>query len=161
MPPEVSPAGDIPDNQAYVVFTSPDRGYSVKVPEGWARTANGGATVFTDKLNSIRIEPVSEPNAPTIASVTSLVLPKLAHGEKRFVPGKVSVVRRTAGSAVLVTYQADGPPAAVTAKVPHLAVERYEFWRNGRAVVLTLAGVKGADNVDPWKIVTNSFGWKP
>ncbi|MDQ6698313.1 MAG: hypothetical protein M3Z46_12735 [Actinomycetota bacterium] len=159
--PEVSPAGDIPDNQAYVVYAPSGQGYSVKVPEGWARTVKGGVTVFTDKLNSIRVEPASHPNAPTVASVTSLELPKLAHSENRYVPGRVSAVRRTAGSAVLVTYEADGPPDAVTAKVPHLAVERYEFWRNGRSVVLTLAGVKGADNVDPWKLVTNSFGWKP
>src|SRR4051812_32239611 len=54
--PEVSPPGDIPDNQAYVRYSPPGAGFSVKVPEGWSRTQNGGAVVFTDKLNSIRIE---------------------------------------------------------------------------------------------------------
>src|SRR4051794_21026165 len=51
---EVSPAGDIPDNQAFVAYRPPGAGYSVKVPEGWARSASGRAVAFTDKLNTIR-----------------------------------------------------------------------------------------------------------
>ncbi|MDT4904221.1 MAG: hypothetical protein QOH52_2237, partial [Pseudonocardiales bacterium] len=39
------------------------------------------------------------------------------------------------------------------------AVERYEFWKNGNEVVLTLAAPVGADNVDPWRKVTDSFAW--
>jgi hypothetical protein len=158
---EVSPAGDIPDNQAYVAYAPAGKGYSVKVPEGWARATTGGATVFTDKLNSIRIEPTTRAQAPTPATVTGVDLPKLAKTSPHFTPGKASTIRRTAGTAVLVTYKTDGPPDAVTGKVRQLAVERYEFWRNGRSVVLTLSGAVGADNVDPWKIVTNSFHWQP
>src|SRR4051794_1031613 len=47
--PEKSPAGDIPDNQAYVPYSPPRAGYSVKVPEGWSRSSASGATTFTDK----------------------------------------------------------------------------------------------------------------
>jgi len=158
---EVSPAGDIPDNQAYVTYAPPGQGYSVKVPEGWARSARGGATVFTDKLNSIRMERVNTPTAPTVGTVTTGEVPNLVKSEKHFRAGKVRAVRRSAGSAVLVTYEADGAPDAVTTKVRRMAVERYEFWRNGQSVILTLSGAKGADNVDPWKIVTSSFRWKP
>ena len=43
--PEVNPAGDIPDNQAYVAYAPPGAGYSVKVPEGWARTTAGRCDV--------------------------------------------------------------------------------------------------------------------
>src|SRR3977135_1668928 len=53
---EVSPSGDIPDNQAYVAFTPPGGGFSVRVPEGWSQRTTGGAVAFTDKLNTIRIE---------------------------------------------------------------------------------------------------------
>ena len=53
---EVSPAGDIPDNQVYVRYAVPGAGYSVRVPEGWSRISRGGAVVFTDKLNAIRLE---------------------------------------------------------------------------------------------------------
>jgi len=39
-------------------------------------------------------------------------------------------------------------------------VERYAFWRAGTTVILTLSGPQGADNVDPWRMVTDSFGWR-
>ena len=39
------------------------------------------------------------------------------------------------------------------------AVERYSFWHNGIEAVLTLSGPKGADNVDPWRIVSDSLKW--
>src|SRR5690242_4276543 len=60
---EVNPAGDIPDNQVYVRYAPPAGGYSVKVPEGWGRTATGGAVTFTDKLNSVRMESVAASGA--------------------------------------------------------------------------------------------------
>ncbi|MDX6732198.1 MAG: hypothetical protein QOC54_2146 [Baekduia sp.] len=135
--PEVSPSGDIPDNQAYVRYDPPGLGFSVKVPEGWSRTAAGGATTFTDKLNSIRMEQG----------------PAAQHA------GQASTVQRTAGSAQRLTYTAQSAPNAVTGKTQTDAVERYVFTRSGKTAVLTLTGPKGADNVDPWKIVTDSFRW--
>jgi len=147
-------AGDIPDNQVFVAYMSPAGGFSVKVPEGWARTEAGGAVIFTDKFNSIRVETVAAAKAPTAQSVERDELPALGVAS-----GKVSTVARSAGEVLLVTYHADGPSDPVTAKVPRLAVERYEFWRDGRTVLLTLSGAVGADNVDPWRTVSDSFRW--
>ena len=64
---EVSPPGDIPDNQVFVAYSPPHAGYSVKVPEGWSRSAAGGAVTFTDKLNSIRLEGGTAGQAPSAA----------------------------------------------------------------------------------------------
>ena len=147
-------AGDIPDNQVFVTYAPPAGGFSVKVPEGWSRTEAPGVVTFTDKFNSVRVETVAAPTAPTVESVGRDVLPAIGAPS-----GKVSKVLRSAGEVILVTYQADGAPDPVTAKVPRLAVERYEFWRDGRTVVLTLSGAVGSDNVDPWKIVSDSFRW--
>jgi hypothetical protein len=58
-----------------------------------------------------------------------------------------------------MTYQAKATPNAVTGKAGTDAVERYVFFHNGKRIVLTLSGPKGADNVDPWKIVTDSVRW--
>jgi hypothetical protein len=157
--PEVNESGDIPDNQAYVAYRPPSGGYSVKVPEGWARSESNGAVIFTDKLNSIRMETVDAATAPTVASVTQNDIPPLKAAAKNFEAGTVKDVTRKAGPAVLATYKADSQPNAVTGKVVHDAVERYTFWRAGKAVVLTLSGPQGADNVDPWRIVTDSFTW--
>lgn len=144
--PEASPAGDIPDNQAFVPYALPGGGFTVKVPEGWSRTGAGGAVTFTDKLNAIRLETVKAAAAPT------------ARGERaRAGAGAhVTKVTRKAGTAIRATYLADAKPNAVTGKAGKNAVERYVFFHRGQDVVLTLSGPKGADNVDPWKIVTDS-----
>lgn len=157
--PEVNPAGDIPDNQAYVPYAVPGAGLSVKVPEGWSRTSNGATTTFTDKLNGIAIATTRSKATPTVASVRQSELPQLAKATPGYKPGTVTVVRRHAGPAVRITYLADGHADPVTGKTRTDAVERYLFDHKGRELVLTLSGPKGADNVDPWKLVTDSVRW--
>jgi hypothetical protein len=155
---EVSPSGDIPDNQAFVAYAPPGSGYSVKVPEGWSRAQSGKAVVFTDKLNSIRMEPGS--GAPTLASVRKGDVPALKSSVKGFKLKSVQNVMRRSGPAIRIVYLAAGKPNALTGKARPEAVERYIFPHSGKALVLTLAGPKGADNVDPWRIVTDSVRWK-
>ncbi len=157
--PEVSPAGDIPDNQAFVKYASRDGAYALQVPEGWARTGAGSVTTFTSHFNSIRIEAMKTPAAPTVATARSADVPALQRTASGFSLGDVTSVTRTAGQAVLVTYRAESAADAVTGKRVVLDVERYEFWRSGTSVTLTLSAPKGSDNVDPWKRVTNSFSW--
>jgi hypothetical protein len=157
--PEVSPAGDIPDNQAYVAYAPPSAGFTVKVPEGWSRSTTGGAVTFTDKLNAIRIEAVKAPTALTVGEATRAELPKLARTVKGFTRAKVTAVARKAGKAVRITYLADAGTNSVTGKSGTNAVERYVFFHGGKDVILTLSGPKGADNVDPWRIVTDSVTW--
>jgi hypothetical protein len=157
----VSPSGDIPDTQVYVPYTDASGSFSLKVPEGWARSEAGGVVSFTDKLNTIRIETTPAPSAPSVDSATRTELAAIQAAAANFENPRVASVGRKAGPAVLITYRADAPPDPVTAKVVHDDVERYEFWRNGTEVILTLSGPTGADNVDPWRIVTDSFGWRP
>lgn len=156
--PEVVAPGDIPDNQVFVPFTG--SGYVVKVPEGWARSESGPEVVFSDRYNTIRIETASAPSAPTVSSVTATVPPQLRTANPGFVLGRVAQVNRSAGPAVLVTYEASSAKDPVTGKSVALDVERYEFWKNGNTVMITLSASKGSDNVDPWKTVTNSFAWQ-
>jgi hypothetical protein len=158
--PEVNAAGDIPDNQVFVPFSPPGGGFAVSVPEGWARSSDGPATVFTDKFNSVRVESALRSAAADVAGTRSTDVPQLQGTVPGFVLGDVRTVSRAAGSAVLITYQADSAPNPVTGKSVREAVERYAFWRAGRQVVLTLAGPTGADDVDPWRIVTNSLRWQ-
>lgn len=157
--PEVNLAGDIPDNQAYVAYRPPGGIYSLKVPEGWSQTTTGGAVTFTDKLNSIRMEQAPAPAALTASAAKSTELPRLARAVRGFRPGAVTVVRRPAGSAVRITYLATSRPDPVTGRTTTDAVERYVLFHQGHRVVLTLSGPKGADNVDPWKLVSSSVRW--
>jgi hypothetical protein len=132
---EVSPAGDIPDDQAFVRYAVPSAGFTVKVPEGWSRTASGGAVTFTDKLNSITLSSQAPPSVRA---------------------AKTSSVSRRAGKAKLEVYELPGKPNPVTGKKITDSVERYTFHHGGRLAVLTLSAPRGADNVDPWRIVTDS-----
>jgi hypothetical protein len=157
--PEQSPPGDIPDNQAFVRFTPSGASFAVKVPEGWARSTSGGSVTFTDKLNSISIAEASARAAPTVRDARQTEVPKLEKSVKGFQAGTVTSVARPAGRAIRITYLAEAPANAVTGKTGTDAVERYVFFHNGKDLVLTLSGPKGADNVDPWKIVTDSVRW--
>jgi len=67
-PEQVTP-GDIPDNQVFVPYAPPGAVFEVSVPQGWARTADAAATVFTDKFNAVRIDARPRPVAPDVASV--------------------------------------------------------------------------------------------
>lgn len=156
---EVNPPGDIPDNQAYVAFNPPGGGYSVKIPEGWARTSTGTTTSFGDKLNHIQMSTATATTQPTTASVTTTDVPSLKTTVPKFAMGKVSLVVRRGGRAILLTYQGDSASDPVTGKVVRDAFERYTFYRAGKRVDLTLSGPTNADNVDPWRIVSDSLRW--
>ena len=156
---ESNPSGDIPDNQAYVAFSPAGGGYSVKIPEGWSRTSTGTATSFSDKLNRIQVSAAAAPTQPTVASVNSTDVPSVKASVPTFAMGKVSVVVRGGGKAILLTYQGDSAPDQVTGKVVRDAFERYTFYRAGTRVDLTLSGPTNADNVDPWRIVSDSLRW--
>jgi hypothetical protein len=158
--PEVNAAGDIPDNQMYVPFAPPGAGLAVSVPQGWARSADGPATVFTDKFNSVRIEVQPRPAAPDVASVRAVEVPQLQESTPGFSLTDVTQVQRKGGPAVLVRYQATSAPNPVTGRSVPEAVERYVFWNGGREAALTLAGPQGADNVDPWRTVSGSLRWQ-
>ncbi len=156
---DVSTIGDIPDNQVFVPFPAADGSFSVSVPQGWARSADGTATVFTDKFNRVRIEGGSRPSAPDVGTVRDQDVPALQSSVPGFALVDVQQVQRRAGGAVLVTYRGSSAPNPVTGRSVTEAVERYSFWSGGQQVVLTLAGPQGADNVDPWRTITDSFRW--
>jgi hypothetical protein len=153
--PEVVAPGDIPDNQLFVPYRPTSGKYTINVPEGWARTENNGAVTFTDKYNTITVNtgPATEP--PTIDSVRTAALADVTQ-DPTYKAGKVTVFKTPSGTAIKATYAIGSAPNSVTGKKALLAVERYVYFGNGTQVVVTLSGAKGADNVDPWKTVTDS-----
>jgi hypothetical protein len=156
---EVNPPGDIPDDQVFVSYRPPGAAFTVRVPEGWARSSSGGSVTFTDKLNSITIASAQTATKTTVASVRASELPTVQQQGRNYRAGDVQVIRRRSGPAVLATYLQDSEPDPVANKVVRDAVERYSFWSNGTEAVLTLSGPKGADNVDPWRTVSDSLSW--
>ena len=155
--PESLPPGDIPDTTVYVAYAVPGAGYTVSTPEGWSRTSAGGAVLFTDKLNAVRISAAPAHGPVTVASVRRNLLPRLAASVKGYKLESVGSVRRKAGLAVRTVYLGYSARDPVTNKFGVLAFERYDFLHRGRVVTLLLSSPVGSDNVDPWRTVTNSW----
>ena len=151
--------GDIPDTQAFVAFRSDAGHFTLQVPEGWAQQAGTAGVTFTSTVNAISVVWKTAPAAPTAASAGAADVPQLQGTERAFQLGGVKAVTLPAGGAVEITYQANGAPNPVTGKQYRMDVQRFELYRGGTQVVLTLSSPVGADNVDPWAKVSRSFAW--
>jgi hypothetical protein len=156
VPAESNPPGDIPDNTVFVAYHSAKAGWTVTVPEGWGRTTTGTTVTFTDKLNTVQVD--ARPGSPvTLASARKTDVPALKSSTRAFKLMSVTGATLPAGPAVLISYQANSDPNAVTGKQYRLDVLRYELFHAGTRTTLTLLSPVGADNVDPWRIVTQSL----
>ncbi len=154
--PEKNPPGDIPDSQVFVTFKSP-AGFSVKVPEGWARTERKNGARFADKFNTVDIDISAAAALPTVASVKSGQAVELAKIGRAVKIRAIKNVKLPAGAAVLIVYDSNSEPNQVTNKQLRLESNRYLVFRNGKLATLDLSAPLGADNVDQWKLIARSF----
>jgi hypothetical protein len=157
--PEVSPPGDIPDNQVFITFTSP-AGFAIKVPEGWARVDGAKETVFSDKYNRISLTTASAPQAIDMAYAKSMLAPEIEKSGRAVRITEIAEVKLRSGRTVKIAYDANSEPNEVTNKQVRQENERFYFAKNGRLVMLSLTAPKGADNVDQWRLISSSFRWK-
>lgn len=157
--PENNPPGDIPDSQVFVPFKPVNSAFEVQVPEGWAQSGADSNVAFTDKLNTVSINTINSSTQPTVERANAVEVPQLARSEPAFQLVETAQVSLPGGPAVLIKYQKNSPPNQVTGKKYRMDVMRYEFYRNGVQVNLTLESPVGADNVDPWKAISESFKW--
>ena len=114
-----------------VFLTYRGPGYVVKYPEGWTKSGSGRNLSFIDKDNSIHL----------VLSASSPPVP--LHG------GRAKVTLHTLGKA-----------NSVTGKRPRLIIDRYVYGKGGKVAVLDLATPKGVDNVDAYRLISQSFRWQ-
>jgi hypothetical protein len=157
--PEQSPPGDIPDEQLFVPYESPS-GFTIEIPEGWAKTENTNSVVFADKYNIINITVSDAATAPTANVAEKELLPVLLESNRAVEVSKVSDVSLPGGSAVRIDYAENSDPNPVTNKQIRLEDNRYVFFKDGKLVTVTFAAPFGADNVDAWKQMAESFKWQ-
>jgi hypothetical protein len=156
---EHNPPGDIPDNQVFVTYASPD-GFEIKVPEGWARKTGPHMVRFADKYDVITVDEATAADAPTVASLKASEIPHLTQNGRAVVVKTVTATERQAGKAIRIVYLSNSDPNPVTGRQTRLEHERYFYFRDGRQVTLDLAAPVGADNVDQWQLISNSLRWK-
>jgi hypothetical protein len=161
VPPEKNPPGDIPDSQAFVTFTSKSGGYSLKAPEGWARSENGANVKFVEKVDGEQVEVTKSATTPTIASIKSIQVAALQQkGHAIKIKQVVSKSMGHGNTAIVVTYDSNSETNPVTGKKIRQENATYYYYRQGKLAALTLWAPAGADNVDQWKLISESFRWQ-
>src|SRR5262249_36623829 len=144
-------AGDIPDNQVFLVFRNRPAGYAMKYPEGWAQQGAGPQAPFRDKNNIVRIVVASAP-PPTTASVQK----EVGSARMESAPQRLTI---SGHPAYKVVYSTQSAPNAVTGKRVKLVVDRYYLWNGGHRAVVDLGTPEGVDNVDAYRLMIESFRW--
>jgi hypothetical protein len=148
-------AGDIPDNQVFLVFRNARAGYSIRYPEGWAQQGAGATVVFRDKNNIVRID-VGVGPTPTIAVINR----ELRRLKAVRVVSAPQAVQLPAGRAFKVVYSTESAPNTVTGKRVTLVVDRYYLAQGRRRAVVDLGTPQGVDNVDAYRLMVESFRWR-
>ncbi len=157
--PEVHPPGDIPDTQAFVPYASAS-GYSIDVPEGWARSGNGASVTFVSKLDGVRVDVAPAPSSPTAASAGTTEAKQIQAQGRAVSITNTRDVTLPSGRAVLITYESNSDPNPVTQRQVRLENEAYVMFKNGKRAVVTVWAPKGADNADQWNRMSKSFRWQ-
>jgi hypothetical protein len=148
-------AGDIPDNQVFLLFRNGRVGYSMKYPEGWAQQSAGTTVVFRDKNNIVRVD-VASGGVPTAAAIGK----ELAGLKGARVVSSPQPIQLIGGRGYKVVYSTESAPNAVTGKRVTLVVDRYYLARGSRRAVIDLGTPKGVDNVDAYRLMIESFRWR-
>jgi photosystem II reaction center protein PsbP len=147
--------GDIPDNQVFLAYSNPNSGYSLKYPEGWAQSGGGRKVVFRDKSNIVRVVVVhgARPTAAGIrGQLSRLAGLHLVSGPE---PVTIGAVR-----GFKVVYSTQSAPNPVTGKRVTLVVDRFYIPGAAKEAVVDLGTPEGVDNVDAFRLMSESFRWK-
>ena len=155
--PETVTPGDIPDTIAYIPYTNNAGGYTFSHPEGWAQTVQGTSASFTDKYNGASAGVRTAATAPNSTNALVTDVPALRASEPAFALTSVTDVTLPAGPGVLIVYRRNSPPDQVTGSSVRQEVNRYEIFGTNRVVTLDLFGAVGADNVDPYRRMSQSL----
>ena len=147
-------AGDIPDNQVFLAFHDASAGFSIKYPEGWAQRGSRSSVTFRDKNNVIRA--VVSSGASWARSSVEADLRALKGARVETGPQPITLAGRPAFKVVYRTVSAPNP---VTGKRVTLTVDRYYLSKPGRHAVLDLGSPVGVDNVDAYRLISQSFRW--
>jgi hypothetical protein len=159
--PEKNPPGAIPDTQVFVTYKSAAGMYSLKAPEGWARTEKGTDVTFADKFDGEQVVVSKCNTAPTVESVKNNQAPAV---EKAGRAVKVTEMRSkkmpNGDTACIIVYTSNSDPDPVTNKQVRLDNIVYYYYMPGMLAALRLWAPAGADNADQWKLISESFSWQ-
>ena len=151
-------AGDIPDNQVFLVLRNKPAGYSIKYPEGWTQIGSGKEVTFKDKNNLVHV--VVVPGAAPTPRQAASQLARLKGSDRSLtVTSPPRLVTVKGKRMVKSGYSTQSAPNPVTGKRVTLLVDRYQLAANGKAATVDLGTPRGVDNVDAYRLMIESFKW--
>jgi hypothetical protein len=151
-------AGDIPDNQVFLTFRDAKATYSIKYPEGWAQNGSGDRVTFQDKNNLVQITVATGSSVNVAGAAAEMAQLKQQTASLRFdAPRQVTLSGKPAVKVVYSTESAQNP---VTGKRVKLVVDRYYVPGAGKHAVVDLGTPEGVDNVDAYRLMSESFRWQ-
>lgn len=156
--PEKNLPGDIPDSQVFVQYKSP-LGFSIRVPEGWSRVERPDGARFSDKFNIVDLAVSKTDRSPDAALAKTREAVELKKAGHAIEIKSVKETKLKSGPAVVISYTSNSAPNLVTNKQIRLEHDHYLIFKNGVLVSLDLSAPLGADNVDQWRLMSNSFQW--
>ncbi len=146
---QTNPPGDIPDTQAFVSYASP-AGYSVLFPDGWSRSQDPSAVSFTSDYDGEQVA--------MLHGQSAAVHIRAAFAAVRGLESKRILIHGT--PVTLYTFTSTSRPNQVTGRSIRLENNSYVFSKGPRSAVLDLWAPQGADNVDQWRKISQSFRWR-
>jgi hypothetical protein len=126
-------------------------------PEGWTRKGSGNDVTFSNNNNIIHVV-ISKAGPATTASVAA-ELNQLKQSVSSLTFTAPQNIQLKSGSVVKATYSTRSSPNPVTGKTVLLIVDRYQLSNRGKRATLDLGTPKGVDNVDAYRMISNSFRW--
>lgn len=151
-----NPAGDIPDSTKYTARRFPQGGLTISFPDGWSSKATTSSVHFTSTVNFIDVSWRIRLPGQTAAAATAHDVTWLKRSLPDFLLRSIHAVALSGGPAVLSIYETTSAPDSVSGRRYRLVVERFTFVHTTRVLVLSLSSPVGADNVDPWRIISQS-----
>jgi hypothetical protein len=130
------------------------------VPEGWAQSDAPDGVRFVDKLDGVVVIISTPKVAPSVETVKRDYVPMMERNGRAVKVGGVRAVKLPAGDAILISYSSNSEPNPVTNKQVRLENHRYLYFKDGRMAELDLYAPFGADNVDQWRLMSQSFRWQ-
>jgi hypothetical protein len=150
-------AGDVPDNQQFLVYKNSSSGYSIKYPEGWARKGSANNLTFADKDNQVHVA-ITQGRMPSAAAATA-ALKKSVPASARLKVNSSHQETISGSPAIHVTYTMLGPADPVTGKRLTLMIDRYVLAKGGKVATIDESTPVGVDNVDAYRLIIDSFRW--
>ncbi len=156
-PAMVRPHADIPDSATFLTYIAPH--FKVEYIEGWGRRGRSTPVTFSDKDSLERVTLLAVPRGSLQAFVSGPEVAGLRHAGavKISSPRSVSL---PAGRSWYLQYTIPSAPDPVTGKVVPQLTDRYYISGPRQLAMLTLASPVGDDNVDAFRRIAHSFGWR-